>query len=217
MQTNDLIQQLANKTSLVHFLPSTPVRLAKWLAISVPAVLAMLLIMPPRPDLAQKLAEPRFLIEELAALATCLAAAVAALSIGVPGSSRRFLWLPVLPLLVWFLTLGHGCVSSWLRLGPDGLRLTPEWECLPVIMMTGAIPAIAMALMIRRGAPLMPRTTVALGALAAAALANVALRLFHSQDASLMVLVWQFGTVAMVTVLGGGIGNSLLHWRRESL
>ena len=95
--------------------------------------------------------------------------------------------------------------------------MTPEWECLPVIMMTGAIPAIAMALMIRRGAPLMPRTTVALGALAAAALANVALRLFHSQDASLMVLVWQFGTVAMVTVLGGGIGNSLLHWRRESL
>ena len=61
-----------------------------------------------------------------------------------------------------------------------------------------------MAVMLRRGAPLTPFATMALGGLAAAALGDFGLRLFHSQDASLMVLVWQFGTVVVLSVLAGG-------------
>jgi hypothetical protein len=48
-----------------------------------------------------------------------------------------------------------------------------------------------------RGAPLSPRITPALGALAAAALGNFGLRVFHPADASLMVLIWHFGGVAL--------------------
>ena len=58
----------------------------------------------------------------------------------------------------------------------------------------------------------MPCTTVALGGLAAAGLGNFGLRLFHPQDASLMVLFWQFGSVAALTALGALSGRRFLRW-----
>ncbi len=70
-----------------------------------------------------------------------------------------------------------------------------------------------MAVMLRRGAPLSPHTTTALGGLAAAGLGNFGLRLFHSQDASLMVLVWQVGTVFILTAMAAWAGHYLLNWR----
>jgi hypothetical protein len=56
--------------------------------------------------------------------------------------------------------------------------------------------------------------TVMLGALAAAALGNVGLRLFHPQDASLMILVWQFGSVALLSIRAGWGGHRILDWRQ---
>jgi hypothetical protein len=70
-----------------------------------------------------------------------------------------------------------------------------------------------MAVMLRRGAPLTPKITTALGGLAAAGLGNFGLRLFHPQDSSLMVLVWQMGSVLLLTLLCGMAGRLLLRWR----
>jgi hypothetical protein len=39
------------------------------------------------------------------------------------------------------------------------------------------------------------------------------IRLFHPQDASLMVLVWQVGTVFVLTTVAGSTGRLLLDWR----
>ncbi|MDE1939787.1 MAG: DUF1109 family protein, partial [Alphaproteobacteria bacterium] len=91
--------------------------------------------------------------------------------------------------------------------------LTPDWQCLPGVVMVGMGPAVAMAVMILRGSPITPMTTVALGALAAGGLAEVGLRLFHQQDASLMVLVWQAGTVVGLTVIACLFGKTILRWR----
>lgn len=63
----------------------------------------------------------------------------------------------------------------------------------------------------RRGVPLMPCTTVALAGLAAAGIGNFGLRLFHPQDASLMVLVWQFGSVVVLAMLAGCAGRYILN------
>jgi len=57
----------------------------------------------------------------------------------------------------------------------------------------------------------------ALGGLAAAGLGNFGLRLFHPQDSSLMVLVWQMGSVLLLSVLCGLGGRSLLRWRSTIL
>src|SRR5262249_26039312 len=76
-----------------------------------------------------------------------------------------------------------------------------------------AVPAIAVAVMVRRGAPLTPHLTAALGGLAAAGLGNFGLRFFHPQDASLMVLVWQFGTGFILSAFSSWAGRYLLYLR----
>lgn len=216
MRTEDLIEILAGDVKPARRLPSPAWRAALWLAIALPSVGMIVLMMSLRPDLADKLRDGRYLIEEGATVVTAILAAFAAFSGGIPGRSRWPLLLPLAPLAVWLGSLGKGCIDSWLHAGPEGLSLQPDWECLPAIAMTGAVPAIVMMMMVRRGAPLLPRTIAGLGALAAAALANAGLRLFHPQDASLMVLVWQFGTVAGLCLLCGGFGRRLLRWRHAA-
>ena len=213
MNTARLIQALADTAKPVRPLPRPWARSAMWLAIALPYIALVVFVMSPRSDLMAKITEARYLIEQLAALATGIAAAIAAFATTVPGYSRRILLLPVLPLAIWLGSLGQGCVDAWLRFGADGLSLQPDWFCFPAIVLVGAIPAVAMVVMLRRGAPLMPCTTVALGGLAAAGLGDFGLRLFHLRDASLTVLIWQFGSVFVLAALAGLMGRYILNWR----
>lgn len=212
MQTDDLIRHLATGASPIRPLPAPWKRAVHWLAIALPAVAVVVLAMSPREDLAALLREPRYLIEQMAALATAVTAAIAAFCLVVPGHSRWPALMPAAPLAVWLGSLGQGCVESWLRFGSEGLRLYSDWICFPSIMIVGAVPALAMVAMLRRGAPLAPRLTIALGGMAAAALGNFGLRLFHYQDVSFMVLVWQFGTVVILSALAGWGGGLILRW-----
>jgi hypothetical protein len=213
VDTEKLIRNLAASAEPVRPLPRPWLRTAGWLALSIPYIALVVLVVSPRDDLAAKLTDMQFVIEQAAALATGVTAAVAAFAMTVPGYSRKWLLLPLPPLAVWLGSLGLGCLQDWLRFGLDGLSLQPDWFCFPAIVLVGAVPAIAMAVMLRRGAPLMPHMTAALGGLAAAGLGNFGLRLFHAQDASIMVLVWQVGTVVILAALAGWAGHYLLNWR----
>jgi hypothetical protein len=181
--------------------------------IAIPYITLVVFVVSPRDDLLTKISESRFLIEQAAALATGIAAAAAAFATIIPGYDRRALLLVAIPAVVWLGSLGEGCLQQWIRFGPDGLSLETDWFCFPAILLVGAVPAIAMAIMLRRGAPLTPITTSALGGLAAAAIGNFGLRLFHPQDASLMVLVWQVGTVCVLTAMAALAGRHLMSWR----
>lgn len=212
MTTDELIARIASDGRPVRRLPPPAHRLASWLVVTLPVVAAVVMFMTPRPDLAQQLSDPRFQTEQLAALTTAMAAAFAAFSSVVPGRARWPLFLPLVPLAVWLASLGQDCVRIWRVAGPEGLQLGWDWVCIPAIAMVGAAPAVAIVVMLRRGAPVLPGVAVALGALAAAALGNFGLRLFHTQDAGLMVLVWQFGTVILLSMLAGLAGRHLLTW-----
>ena len=212
METDKLIQRLSKRSEPMRPLPRPWSRTLAWLALSLPYVALVVLVVSPRADLVEKLSDARFLVEQAAALATGVAAAAAAFATVVPGHDRKAALLPALPLVVWLGSLGQGTIQTWLRSGSDGLWLAPDWICFPAIVLVGSTPAIALVAMLRRGAPLMPCTTVALGGLAAAGLGNFGLRLFHPQDASLMVLVWQFGSVAVLTGLAGCAGRYVLNW-----
>ena len=213
MRTEDLIDTLISQAVAVRPLSSPFRRAALWLCLASPWVAMIVFVMAPRPDLGMKLSDGRYLIEQGGAVATALLAAFAAFSTGTPGRSRWTPTLPLIPLALWLASLGEGCVTSWLHMGPAGLELHPDWRCFPAIALTGAAPGAAMVMMLRQVAPLTPQLPVALGAHASAALGNAGLRLFHPQDASLMVLVWQFGSVALLTVVGSGVGGRVLRWR----
>jgi hypothetical protein len=211
--TDAFIRRLAGEIEPVRPLPNPWTRAGAWLALSVVYVALVVFVMSPRADLVLKMLERRFVIEQAAAFATGVVAAAAAFASVVPGYSRGWLAMPLLPLSVWLGTLGYGCIEDGMRLGPAGLSLQSDWFCLPAIAVVGAMPAVAMALMLRRGAPLAPRAATALGGLAAAGLGDFGLRLFHTQDAGVMVLVWQFGAVCVLTAAAAAAGRHLLHWR----
>ena len=213
IETDSLIERLARSAKPVRPLANPWRRASFWLMLALPYLVMVVLLMTPRSDLPEKLHDPRFLLEESATLVTAVLAAAAAFSATVPGRSRLVLLLPLPSLLVWLGSLGMGCVEAWLQFGAQGPKLQQDWACLPAIAITGGAPAIVIVAMLRRGAPLLPHITVGLGALAAAALGNFALRLFHPQDASLMVLVWQFGTVALYAAIATMLGGRLLSWK----
>lgn len=212
METEELIKRLAADTSAVRRLRPPWVRAVFWLAIALPYVAAVVRGKLMMVDPSQTLSDPRFVIEQTATLVTALTAAVAAFCSIVPGFDRRMLLLPLAPLALWIASVGHGCVQDWLQFGADGLAIRPDWECLPSATIIGIVPAVAMVLMLRKGAPLYPRLTLALGALAVAAIGNFGMQIFHFRDASIMMLVWHLGNVAVLSVLAGWLGEHVLGW-----
>ncbi|MQA66166.1 MAG: DUF1109 family protein [Alphaproteobacteria bacterium] len=212
-QTDNLIRRLAAGCVGTASLPSPQRRMLSWFAASIPYVALVVLVMSPRPDLFDKVMDTRFVIEQSGALLTALTAAMAAFCATIPGLPTWRLLLPLAPLALWVGSLGQGCLSALFERGTAALKLMPDLICFPAILMVSLLPAILMITMLRRGAPLMPKITVAYGALAATALGNFGLRLFHPQDASLMVLVWQFGTVVILTAFASLFGRRLLRWR----
>jgi hypothetical protein len=191
-----------------------PIRRAVlWFAVAIPAVMLVVLFVLPPGDAAARMYDWRFLVEQAAALTIAVTAAVAAFAATIPGYDRRLLLLPALSLTVWLGSLAYGSFDEGLAHGLQELWQRPDWLCVRSILLLGAVPALSMAIMLRRGAPLFPHFTAALGGLAAAGLANFALRLFFSEEGSLMVLVWHVGTVMTLTVFAGWAGRYVLSWR----
>jgi len=213
MDTDTLVDRLAQGLEPVRRLRPPWMRTAAWCLVALSYVALIVVVVSPREDLMAKAFDWRYAVEQSAAFATALAAATAAFATTIPGHDRRLVLLPLLPLAVWLGTLGQGCLQDWVHFGTNGLVFSPDWFCFPAIVMVGAVPAIAMTVMLRRGAPLTPHLTAALGGLAAAGLANFGLRLFHTQDASLMVLVWQVGSVVILATLCAFAGRRLMNWR----
>jgi hypothetical protein len=157
----------------------------------------------------------RMAVEQAAILLTGLTAALAAFSTAVPGRDWRISLLPLIPLCLWLGSLGEGCVDDWLRLGADGLELRSDWGCVPATLVLSILCATIMVVMLRRSAPLFPNLSLALGALASAAMVNFGLRLFHAGDVAVMVLVWHFGGIVTVTTLAGRFGDRVLNWHSK--
>ena len=206
MRTADLIQILVEDRMPVRPLPRPWIRTAEWLVIALLYVLLVVFVVSPRADLAAKISDWRFVDEQILALATGIAAAGAAFAIIIPAYSRKILALPFLSLSIWFASLGQAYIQDhfgeWVRLDSIGLPLHPDWYCVPAIVMT---------IMLHRGAPFAPHLTAVLGGLAAAALGSFGVRFFCAQDGSLTMLVWQFSTVCVLSVLAGCAGHRVLR------
>ena len=217
MDTNTLIQQLADSSKPLRLLYNPWARTGVWLAISLPSVFLVVLLVSPREDIFVKLGDGRFFLEQFAAIATSIASAIAAFASTIPGYNRKYLLLPILPFSVWLGTLGVGCLHDLSLGGVHGATLHADWFCIPGIIIAGAIPGLAIVVMLKRGAPLTPTLSIALAGLAAAGLGDFGLRLFHPEDAGLVVLIWQFGTVFGLSLLAGWLGRYVLKWRSVSV
>ncbi len=217
MKTERLVERLAAELTPVHRIARPVMRLAWWLLMSIPAACLLVWAFGLRPDLAERLADRAFLEEEGAALLTALVGVYAALCAGLPDQPGWKVWLPIAPMALWLGVLGQQCLDVFLRLGPEGLRITSDAMCLPAIALGGLIPAIAIVVMLRRSGKFRTTHACLCGALGAAALGAAALRLYHMEDAAIMVIVWQLGSVAVFSLMAGTIGRMLVDHRRGGL
>jgi hypothetical protein len=188
-------------------------RTATWLALAAPFVAAVVALHGLRGDLAAVATDWHFLGEQTAALATAFAAALAAFAMTVPGYDRRILLAPALAFLAWLSTLVSASAGEWLNHGLAGLWQNGDWFCVRWILTTGAVPAVIIAVMLRRGAPMAPYAAMALGGLAATALGNFGLRLFLAEDANVVLLVWHASVLIVTALIAGAIGRHVLCWR----
>ena len=210
--TKQLIQELAEHAGPVRKAPAPFLRALFWLAISLAYVGLWVLLMEARHDVSVNPHEYLFVMEQAAVLATGLTAAIAAFVSVVPGYSRKWALLPIAPFVVWLGSLGPGCVQQWNQFGIAKLPLSHNPWCVPFIILFGALPAAVITMMLRRGAPLTPKLTAALGGLAAAGLANVGVRIVHPEDVSIMLLVWHIGAVLALSAIASTAGPLFFNW-----
>ena len=155
MDTERLIQTLVDTAKPVRPLPRPWVRSVFWLAIAIPYMALVVYVMSPRADLMVKLAETSFSSSSLPRWHRNCRGHRSVCDYN-SRHCRKALLLPLRRLRFGSALLDRAVSALLIQFGPNGLSLQPDWFCFPAIVLVGAIPAVAMVVMLRRGAPLMP-------------------------------------------------------------
>ena len=210
--TPELIDRLCANATPVRRLRSPLLRAALWLLLAGLVLLVLAAVHGARPDLAQRLRDPGFAVALAGSLLTGILAAIAAFYLSLPDRSRLWLLLPAPSLALWIATIGYGCLTNWVTLAPDGVRLGSTLECFATLVIASLPLSVALFLMLRHTARLDPTTVGIMAGLATAGIAATALSFFHEIDATVMVLVWNLGAAALIVALGGAFGRSIFGW-----
>lgn len=213
MNTDQLIVALTAELAPVRRLRPPAFRTFLWLLVALPWIALVVTVVGPRDDLPDLLGDRSWMFLQMATFATAMSAAMAAFCAGVPGRPRWEHFVPAVPFALWLSVPVVDLLDSLKSGDVAQLAFAPDWICLPGVILVGFGPGAAMVLALRRGAPVHPGLAAFLGGLAAAALGSFGLQLFHPQDASLMVLVWQIGSVMLLTLMSAGVGHRLLTWK----
>ena len=212
IKTSDLIASLAAKATPVRRLRPPITRAACWLLLAA-IVLALLAISQGvRPDLVDRLQDPSFSVGLGASLLTGVLAAAAAFLVSLPDRPRLWLLLPVPTLILWLFNLGYQCLDDWISVGPAGVSFGETARCFATLALTSLPLSLAMLVMLRYAAPLRPTTVALTGGLAVAAVTSTALSLLHAIDATVMILMWNFGAAVLIVGLGGLFSRRMFQW-----
>ena len=213
--TDDLIRQLSSGLAPAPPLGRPFLRAAAWTLGALVYVAFVVAWMTPPDAVAGR--DFLFTLQQVAALGTAVTASAAAFSTTVPGRGRGMMLAAIAMGSAWVGLVLAGCMQDWMAAGPaSGLALRTDWPCVAGIPLTALVPGVALAVMLRRGAPLVPRTTTALGALAVASLASTAMCLAQPHERDIIVLVWHGAIIAAMSVLAAIGGRSILNWKRLS-
>jgi hypothetical protein len=207
--TQELIRQLVGDAHPVRRLRPPLLRAGIWIAVAVSLLAVVAAALGVRPDLALKLGETAFVIEVVSAGLTGVLAAVAAFHLSLPDRSARWILLPIPTLLLWLSTVGYGCLTNWVGPGPSSLAASISVKCLETIAL-GSTPLAALLFFMLRHARFVRATvTASVAAIAVAGLTVSALRTFHELDVTVMVLIWNVGAAAAITLIGTLFGRRM--------
>jgi hypothetical protein len=212
MKTPDLIDSLVEAATPVRRLHPPLIRAALWLLLAAIVMGLLAVAHGLRSDIAMRLQQPVFVVGMAGTLATAILAAIASFKLSLPEGSRFWLLLPYPALALWVSTIGYGCLTDWVSIGPNGVRMGEAVRCFATLLLTSVPLSIAMLVMLRHAALLRPTAVSATGGLAVAAMTAFALSLIHDLDATVMILVWNLGAAALIAGLASAYGRSAFSW-----
>lgn len=203
--TEQLIETLTSNLQPVKPLRKPWLRAVLWCDFATLVIAVIAAVGGSAADLAHAVKEAGFLIPLVGSWLTGVTAAFAAFHVSLPDRSRRWVWLPVLPILLWGTGFAVSCLTNWDNVLAS-LALLPESACLLTIVLTSAALIAVLLPMLRRMRTLRPRLTAWLGCLAVAGFADTAHLLVHTEQDSLLALTVNL-VPAMVLVLLGGLAG----------
>jgi hypothetical protein len=209
MNTNDLIENLGRGLKPVAPLWRPGRRAAAW-CLGAAVYLGLFVVGMSAINARAGGAGAGFWVSQIAAVVMGLLASRAAFVSVVPGLPKRSRTWAVLATLVWIGTLVVASPRDfdWATV----LAASHEWICVGVIVIGGAPLMWALAVMLRRGAPLRPATTAAFAALAVGALANVGACLSLQHANSAITLAWHGGVVLALVAVAAVTGHLVFAW-----
>jgi hypothetical protein len=212
MNTDELIERMAQGLEPVTPLPSPGKRAASW-SLAAALYLGLLVLAMAWLNGVAGAGGTAFWLSQTAAIATGALASGAAFASVVPGFPSRLPWWAAAAAVVWLATLvaAPPVDADWSALA----AASHEWLCVGFIVVGGAPLAAGLAWMLRRGAPLSPATTAALAALAVATLANVAACLTLPHPNSAVTFAWHGGVAVALVILAALCGRMVFRWRTE--
>lgn len=217
MPTPDLIELLATGVTPVRRLRRPAIRAASWLLLAVIVIGLLVVGEGIRPDFRQSLRDPGFVIGIAAMVLTGICAAIAAFMLSLPDRPRRWALLPVPAFAVWLSTIGYQCLANWVGFDLDGMRWGETARCFSTLVLASLPLSLAILVMLRYAAPLRPTAVALTAGLAVSAITATAMALIHDFDASLMILMWNFGTAAVIAGVAGMFGGRMLAWAATRL
>lgn len=129
---------------------------------------------------------------------TAIFAAIAAFELSLPDASRAWAVLPLPAALLWVGASGLGCLRGFVAPQSHVAGMSETADCLMFIVFLSVPLSALLFVMLRRGYPLYPGLTAAIGGLAVAAAAATLLNFFHPYDAAATDLVVHGVAVALV-------------------
>ena len=211
MKTEDFIRTLASDRTVA---PPPARTLARDLSCGgAVALVAFLLTLGLRPDLAEALASPRFVLKPVLTLSLFGAALVVLLRLARPGvdlagRSRALLVAPVLLGAGVILELANLPSANWAAQAVG----TNRYWCLTMIPLLALAPLACTLHALRQAAPTRPALTGAVAGLASGALAATFYAFHCTDDSPLFVALWYVLALAIVTAAGALGGRRLLRW-----
>jgi hypothetical protein len=210
--TPDLIEALAANAAPVRRLRPPLQRAGLWVVFAAVVLVLFTVLAGPRPDLIARLRDPIFGLGLAGALMTGVLAAVAAFELSLPDRSRHWIWLPAPAVVLWASTIGYGCLTNWVSLAPDGIRLGTTLRCFATLVLTSVPLSLVLLVLLRHAALVRPTVVAGSASLAVAGITAAALSLFHDIDATVMVLLWNVAAAVLMVVIGGTFGRRMFAW-----
>lgn len=204
-KTEDLINSLSDELRAVKPLETPLKRLFRWSLVGVASILVGIALFGIRENFELAIKDWMFWVHTFLMGIIAVSSAISAIIFSVPGRDRNFIirWMPLFTLFAWIIAILSGVFSEGTHVAGLG------FSCIRDIIVIGAVPGVALFVMILQGVVFKHLLAGVYGFLAVASLGALGTQFICASDSPLHLLVWHFLPVFLVGLIGAFVGNLL--------